>query len=319
MNFAIIGTNFISDNFCEAACRVEEAKIVAVYSRKHDTGEAFAKKHGIKKIFTDLDEMLADRDIDAVYVASPTLLHAEQSVKCMEYGKDVLCEKMIAASHEDFLKIKAASEKYHRCVIEAMRPDFDPNMAIIAEAVGNIGKIRRASFEYCQYSSRYDRFLRGELTNAFDPTLKNSALADIGIYPLHFCIRLFGEPDEVCSKSVFLRNGFEGLGSAVLSYGDMIATVTYSKITDSATPSVIDGELGSVVFDRVNAPTYAYIKMRTGERIDLPITPFANNMNFEIAAFIKESRSGLGKEYLNLSEITMRVVDKIYHGSAVSF
>lgn len=318
MNFAIIGTNFISDRFCEAAASVSEVKIVAVYSRGADTGRAFAEKHGIDKVYTNLDEMLSDSDIRAVYVASPTMLHKEHSIKAMSFGKDVLCEKMIGASLEDFLEMAQAAKKYGRVLTEAMRPDFDPNMEIIANAVSRLGKIRRASFEYCQYSSRYDRFLSGELMNAFDPKMKNSALSDIGIYPLHFCVRLFGTPMGLAAKSLFLKGGFEGLGSAVLDYGDMIATVTYSKITESATPSVIDGELGSLIFDRVNAPTYAKIKYRNGKEESLPITPYENNMNFEISAFIKQVEKG-ENEFLRISDATMRLVDAIYKSAGISF
>ena len=318
MNFAIIGTNFISDRFCEAAAFVPEAKISGVYSRGADTGRAFAEKHGIAKAYTSLDEMLADKEIDAVYVASPTLLHKEHSIKAMSCGKDVLCEKMIGVSLEDFLEMKQAAEKYGRVLTEAMRPDFDPNMDIIASAVTRLGKIRRAAFEYCQYSSRYDRFLAGELMNAFDPKMKNSALSDIGIYPLHFCVRLFGAPSGLAAKSLFVRGGFEGLGSIVLDYGDMLANVTYSKITESATPSVIDGELGSLIFDRVNAPTYAKIKYRNGKEEALPIVPYENNMNFEISAFIKQVEKG-ENEFLGISEATMRLVNLAYESAGVSF
>ena len=319
MNFAIIGTNFISDNFCEAAKSVPEAEITAVYSRAEGTGCAFAHKHGIKKVYTDLNALLADKEIDAVYVASPTLLHKEHSIRAMAAGKDVLCEKMIGTENSDFLEMAEAAKKYGRVLTEAMRPDFDPNMKIIADATKRLGKIRRASFEYCQYSSRYDRFLRGELTNAFDPGMKNSALSDIGIYPLHFCVRLFGRPIGLNSKSVFLEGGFEGLGTIILDYGDMLATVTYSKITESVIPSVIDGELGSLIFDRVNSPTRAKLKFRDGTEENLPITPYKNNMNFEISEFIKQVKEKRTNPYFDISAEAMRLVDLAYKSSGVSF
>ena len=98
MNFAVVGTNFISDKFCDAAKSVDGARISAVFSRAEATGRAFAEKHGIKKAYADYSRMLCDDGIDAVYVASPTMCHAEQAIAALTAGKDVLCEKMIAAT-----------------------------------------------------------------------------------------------------------------------------------------------------------------------------------------------------------------------------
>lgn len=66
-----------------------------------------------------------------------------------------------------------------------MRPDFDPAFDMIKNALPRIGKIRRASFEFCQYSSRYDRFKDGIIENAFNPALGNAAVSDIGVYCIH--------------------------------------------------------------------------------------------------------------------------------------
>ena len=71
VRIAVIGTNFISDWFCDAAREVDGAEVVAVYSRAKGTGDAFAAKHSVKKVYTSLDSMLADPEISAVYVASP--------------------------------------------------------------------------------------------------------------------------------------------------------------------------------------------------------------------------------------------------------
>ena len=77
------------------------------------------------------------------------------------------------------------------------------------------------------------------MTNAFDAKMKNSALSDIGIYPLTLAVMLFGVPDSVNATALLLDGGFEGEGIALLSYSDKIVSVTYSKICDSVNPSVI--------------------------------------------------------------------------------
>ena len=100
MKLAIVGTNFISDALVEASRIVPSVEISAIYSRKLDTGRAFAEKHGIKKVYTDYDEMLSDDAIEAVYIASPNICHHSQSIAAMRAGKHVLCEKVMATNEK---------------------------------------------------------------------------------------------------------------------------------------------------------------------------------------------------------------------------
>ncbi len=313
IKFAVVGTNNISDKFVFAAKLSKCAEISAVFSRKLDTGAAFAKKHDIKKVFCNFDEMLAESEIEAVYIASPHMCHPEQSVRALGAGKHVLCEKIISPDKEGFTRQKSAMEKSGKVLLEAMRPDFDPAMKIIKENLPKLGKIRRVVFEYCQYSSRYDSFKLGELPNAFNPKMKNTALADIGIYPLHMCINLFGKPKRINAEASFLKNGFEAAGALLLSYGDMFANIIYSKVSESVNPSVIEGELGSLSFDKINAPSKIVLHLRGEEPKLLDYTPVPNNMVYEIDAFCEMVGGVLNfKPYLELSEAALEVVDAAY-------
>ena len=286
LKIGIIGTNFISDRFCEAADLVNGVSVSAVYSRAAESGEAFIKKHNIDRAYHVFSDFLGS-DIDAVYVASPNFMHKEQTVAALRAGKHVLCEKMMANNRADVLEMINAARETDRVLLEAMRPDFDKSYEVVLSALPRLGRIRRAHLEFCQYSSRYDRFKAGELTNAFDPAIGNSALADIGIYPLHFAISLFGEPTEITASAVLLENGFEGMGALTMNYGDMFAEIVYSKITDSRTPSVIEGELGSLIIDKISAPTRLTLLMRDGREEVLDFTPAKNNMVYEIEAFCR--------------------------------
>ena len=89
LKIGMIGTNFISDDFCEAAAQVPGAELFAVYSRKQETGDAFAAKHNIPRVYTDYDEFL-DSGLDAVYVASPNFAHCSQTLKALDHKKHVL-------------------------------------------------------------------------------------------------------------------------------------------------------------------------------------------------------------------------------------
>lgn len=160
----IIGTNFISDNFCEAARLVSGAELYAVYSRRQETGDTFAAKHGIPHVYTDYDAFL-NSELDAVYVASPNSAHCPQTLRALEHGKHVLCEKIMAVNEQEELSMIQCAQKNNVVLLEAMRPDFDPAFDVIKENLPRIGKLRRASFEFCQYSSRYDSYRGGVIQN----------------------------------------------------------------------------------------------------------------------------------------------------------
>ena len=319
MKIGIIGTNFISDRLCEAARLVSGVQVAAVYSRAQETGDAFAARHGIEKVYTGYGELLMDRDIDAVYVASPTICHAPQAIKAMHAGKHVLCEKMMAATLPEMRLMRQVARKQGVVLLEAMRPAHDPAYDMIAESLPRLGKIRRATLEFCQYSSRYDRFKAGELTNAFDPRLKNSALADIGIYPLHVAVRLFGMPKSVHGASVFMENGFEGAGTVTLGYEDKTVNIVYSKISDSVNPSVIEGECGSLLINKISAPAELTLRLRGQEAERLPTVAPENNMIYELAAF-RDMVAGErdAEEYLQLTEMAQIVVDEVYRTAGIS-
>ena len=320
ISFGIIGTNFISDWFVSATKRTECATVSAVYSRTKERGEAFAKSNSIERVYTSLSDMLSDDEIDAVYVASPTFLHKEHTVSALRAGKHVLCEKMIAIDDDELLEMIKAAKKAGKVLLEAMRPDFDGAVELIRAELDKIGPVHRASFDYCQYSSRYDKFKAGEVLNAFDPKMKNSALADIGIYPLHTCINLFGEPSSVTGRSVFLENGFEAAGCVVMTYPGMLATVNYSKITDNVTPSVIEGEQGTILIDRINGTDNITVTLRSGESYRLNYKACPNNMHLEVIAFCDMIQGKISNEYhLSVSEKTMQCVEKIYATAGIRF
>ena len=320
MNFAIVGTNFISDRFAEACRSVEGAYPYAVYSRGSDTGLEFAKRHNMAIVYTDYEKMLHDDCVDAVYIASPTMLHKEHAMLAIRHGKAVLCEKMITANLEEFLELKSECEKNDAVLVEAMRCDFDVMLKKLPALINELGGVKDALFDFRQYSSRYDAFLRGVVMNAFDPSMKNSALADIGIYPLHLAVSLFGEPLKIEAKSQFLCNGFEGSGELVLDYESFSVKILYSKTEEGENVSFIECNDGRISFGKVNEPKY--LKVSKGADSTLISAPeSSSNMADEVREFIRIANHDRkeGKRLLSLSERVMRCVDKIYRAVGINF
>ncbi len=320
IRLGIIGTNFISDSLLDAAKRCGLA-VTAVYSRKAETGEAFAKKHGIPSVYCDFDEFCASDEFCAAYVASPNFCHFPQSMTLLSHGKHVLAEKPAATSLCEFLTLRDTAKKNRLVFLEAMRPDFDPSIEIIRQALPKCGALRSAHFEYSQYSSRYDKFKNGIIENAFRPELSNAALMDIGVYPIHVCMNLFGRPEEIRSCSVMLENSFEGQGDVILCYPDMTATVRYSKITEAAQSSFIRGEAGELIFGKaLSKVSEISFCPRGGKPEELGFVPHENNMVYELCAFAdfvmgKESN----EKYLDITADTLFVMDEIRRQNRIVF
>lgn len=327
LKIGMIGTNFISDDFCEAAARVPGAELYAVYSRKQETGDAFAAKHGIPRVYTDYDAFL-DSGLDAVYVASPNFAHCSQTLKALNHKKHVLCEKVMAVNEQEVHSMIDCARKNKVILLEAMRPDFDPAYDLIEKNLPRIGKLRRASFEFCQYSSRYDSFREGVIQNAFNPELGNAAVMDIGVYCIHSLVRLFGAPKNIKALSTKLSNGFDGSGIVLMEYEDMTAEAVYSKIAVSVNPSVLQGEDGSIMIDYISKPETIRLRLREGSRDTLeggkfeklPYTPVKNNMIFEIQEFLKlVENKEVEHKYLQYSLDTIRVLDEVKRQTGIRF
>lgn len=319
IKLGIIGTNFISDWMCD--CVAVSAGIAnhAVYSRTWERGEAFAKKHEIGHVFTSLEDFLTS-GIDAVYVASPNALHFPQAMAAIEHGLHVIVEKPAGLSELEFTTLEEAARKRGVVFMEAMRPAHDPAMGIICDVVAEIGVIRRATLEFCQYSSRYDKFKAGIPVNTFDPRLGNAAIMDIGIYPMYCAAVIFGKPQKMSATSVKLANGMEGLGSVIMDYGTHQVEVLYSKITDSVSPSVIMGEEGSVTIGKLNTLEHVGLHMRGGEYETLIDGRAENNMLYEIANFVRAVRGEFDlTQYLRMSRLTISLIDEARRQSGIIF
>lgn len=310
--FAVVGTGSIADRFLDALSRTEGACAAAVFSRRKETGDAFAAKHGGLAVFTDYDRLLSDGEIDGVYIATPHFCHKEQTLRALRAGRHVLVEKSAALNVRDFVGMRREAEAAGRILLEAMRPDFDPAYDALRAGLSRIGRIRRVSLTFCQYSSRYDAFRRGEVKNAFDPAIGNSALLDIGVYPLHIALSLFGMPEKMQVGQVYLENGFEGAGNLLLSYEKQgfFADIAYSKVQDAVLPSAIEGEDGAVTIDKLTQPHEIRLFLRTGGEETLFRTEEENNMRFEIQAFLSAVRGekSVG-QYLDLTEKTLTLTD----------
>lgn len=298
--FGIVGTGRISDWVLKGAVMEPRFEAAAVCSRSRESGKAFAEAHGIAKVYTDIDEMASDPEIDAIYIGTPNSTHHDLAILCMNHGKHVLCEKPMAANAKEVKEMIDVARANGVMLMEAMISTLCPNFVAARAHLAEMGDVRHYFASFCQYSSKYDlvkRIIAGEddspVPSSFNPDCCGGALMDIGIYPIYPMVSLFGrpkgikasvttcevpvassrfdklrdrereadsEPVEASSREGWKRVDLQG--SVVFEYEGMDATAIYSKIADSLLRSEISCDGGIISLDQIHICRHAKMTKR---------------------------------------------------------
>ncbi|MBF3320808.1 gfo/Idh/MocA family oxidoreductase, partial [Leptospira borgpetersenii serovar Hardjo-bovis] len=137
-------------------------------------------------------------------------------------------------------------------LFEAFKTASLPTFIALQQALPKVGKLRKALFNYCQYSSRYKRYLDGENPNTFNPAVSNGSVMDIGFYTLASAVALWGEPHDVKATASLLESGVDAHGTVQMNYGDFDVILAQAKASDSTSPSDIQGEADSLVIKKIS-------------------------------------------------------------------
>ncbi|WP_343208127.1 Gfo/Idh/MocA family oxidoreductase [Anaerolentibacter hominis] len=320
VRFAVIGTNFITDRILLNSRRCTGFELKAVYSRTEERAREYAQKNGAELTFTSLEELAACREVDAVYIGSPNYCHASQAITMLKGKKHVLCEKPICANSRELEEMFQAAGDNHVVLLEAMRPWYTPGFQYLKSILPQIGPVRHAVLQFCQYSSRYDNFKNGIVENAFKRELCNGALMDVGCYAVGVMTGLFGMPEKVAAMSRIIPGGIDAEGAFVAKYDELLAEVMYSKVSDGKNPCELQGERANVLFSPTGSVEHIKILWRDGrtEELEFPTPDFA--MYCELQEFIDMCRGKASPQEYNIaSRQTMAVMDEIRRQSQYLF
>ena len=157
IRWGFLATGWMAEKFAEGMSVVPDAEIAAVGSRALDTADAFGDRFGIPRRYGSYAELVADPDIDIVYVSSPNPFHREHTLLALEAGKPVLCEKPFALNAGEAEEMIAAARSRKLFLMEAMWARFIPGMVKVREwlAAGAIGEVRMLDAEF-GFRSRFD-------------------------------------------------------------------------------------------------------------------------------------------------------------------
>lgn len=252
MNYATIGTSWITEAFIDAASLVAGMELHAVYSRAAEKAEQFRQKHGAAKAFDSLDALAACAEVTAVYIGTPNSLHYEQSKAMLLAGKHVICEKPVAVNPEEVRELIDLARAKGLIYMEAIMFLHSPAHRALLASLTKIGRVTTAHLAFSQLSSKYPLLLAGQKPNIFNPALCAGCLMDIGVYNVYTAIALFGYPKEIRSAAGFLETGADAYGTAVFLYDDKQITLTYSKVGQHYAPSEIYGDRGTLQIDTLS-------------------------------------------------------------------
>lgn len=260
--FGIVGTGRISDWVLQGAVQDPRFKAVAVCSRSGHSAAAFIYRHPEAftpdaKAYSSIDDMLADDNVDAIYIGTPNTTHYGYAMSAIRAGKHVLCEKPMACTAEEVEGLAKAARAHGVLLMEAMISTLQPAFRAAADHIPNIGQVRSVSFSYCQYSSKYDDLRKGIAASSLNPQLGGGAIEDLGIYTVYPIVSLFGKPAGIDGAAGIMADTPFGpvdvQGSALLHYAQgFTAQLTWSKACDGFAPSEICGEGGNILIDSVH-------------------------------------------------------------------
>jgi predicted dehydrogenase len=205
LGWGILGPGRIAVRIARALVDNPRGRLHAVASRDPERGRAFAERHGATTVHPTYEGLLADPAVDVVYVALPNGLHAEWSVRALDAGKHVLCEKPLALTVAEVDAIAAAAARNGRIAVEAFMYLHHPQTLRALEIArsGALGTLQVVS-------SAFSFFLDRDIDPRIDPTIGGGSLWDVGCYPVSISRRIAGaEPDGIAGFARFDERGVD--------------------------------------------------------------------------------------------------------------
>ena len=248
MKLGIVGAGMIVKDFLTMTPLLPEIELKAITGTPHgiDNMEKLQMQYGIDRVYTDIDECLANEEIDTIYVAVPNHLHFAFAKKALEAGKNVICEKPFTLNLAELEELAELAQTEQLILLEAITNQYMMNYQKIKEAIPTLGEIKVVECNYSQYSSRYDAFKAGEVLPAFNSKFGGGALMDINIYNIHFVVGLLGAPSSV-KYLANIEKDIDTSGILILNYPDTKVVCIGAKDSTATIRSTIQGTKGSVV------------------------------------------------------------------------
>lgn len=313
MKIGILGTGMMA-NLVMATIKKLGFSRVTVLGRKEseEKVKTLCRENELDGYYLDYDQML-DSDADTIYVALPNHLHYQFAKKALLRGKHVIVEKPSAANEAQLRDLMETADRQGKMLFEAMNIHYLPAYRSLKENLSQAGDIKIVSFNYSQYSSRYDAFRNGQILPVFDPMKAGGALMDINVYNVHAIIGLFGRPEKVTYQANVER-GIDTSGILTLDYGDFKAVAIGAKDCQAPVRCSIQGTKGCFVVPRPMSGMEGYqLTLNNGETVEYKVENPENRLYYEFMEFqriVAEEDWKKEKEMLEISLIAAEILEE---------
>lgn len=317
LNWGILAPGFIAAQFASALRTATRQRVVAVGSRSPEKARAFAAEHGIPAAYGSYEQLVADPQVQAVYVASPHSEHAAQALLAIEAGKHVLVEKSFTRNAREARRVVDAARKRGVALMEAMWARFLPHTDIVRQllADGMLGELESLTADHGQ------RLDPNEVPRLHDPKLAGGALLDLGIYPVSFAAFVLGRPGAILASAELTPTGVDRHVSAVFTrfadhpHAQALVNCTLAAKTPT-TASVSGRDARIELDDAFYQPGRVRLVSRTGVTItsEPPVLFGHHGLAYEAAHFAQLVADGFTESpRLPLDETVaiMEVLDEI--------
>jgi D-xylose 1-dehydrogenase (NADP+, D-xylono-1,5-lactone-forming) len=313
IRWGILSTADINRKVLAGAAESDDVDVVAVGSRDLDRAQEFATTWEIERAYGSYDELLADPDVEAVYIPLPNTMHADWSIRSLEAGKHVLCEKPFSRHVADVERAFATAEATGKLLSEAFMYRYHPQTARLVELVrsGAIGELRviRSAFSYSLYDAGNIR-LRTDV--------EGGALMDIGCYCVSSARLLAGEPEAVAGSAHIGSSGTDWVFAGMLRFpGEAVALFDCGTSLPNRDELEAVGTEGSLFLDDPWHCKEPVIELRTDDGVERIEVERANVYRLELeginAAIRGEQPLLLGRED---AVGQVRAIDALFRSAA---
>jgi xylose dehydrogenase (NAD/NADP) len=311
--WGIISTAHINRLVLAGARESDRADVIAVSSRDQARAEEYAREHGIERAYGSYEALLGDPDVQAVYISLPNSLHVEWSIRALEAGKHVLCEKPLDRRPDEVERAFDAADRAGRLLMEAFMYRHNPQTAKLVELVrdGAIGTLRlvRSAFS----------FSLGDPENVrLAADLDGGALMDVGCYCVSGSRLLAGEPESVSGVQVTSGSGVDVLFAGTMRFpGDVVAHFDCGFVLPERDELEVVGSEGSLFLDDPwHARTPVIEVRRDGEIEELVLRP-ADSYRLELEN-LGDAIAGSAEPLLGRADAVgqARAIDALYRSAA---
>ena len=305
--WGILGTGGIARAFARDLGFLNNHIVAAVGSRTKKSAEEFSLEFPGCTAYASYEELVADSNIDAIYVATPHPAHVANTILALNAGKPVLCEKPFAVNASEARQMVEASINNNVALLEAMWMRFLPHIFEVREilASGVLGEIISLTADHGQ------RLADQGIPRLIEPSLAGGALLDLGIYPVSFAHMVLGVPENIQAAAVMTDKGVDASTSMLFTYASGAqAILTTTMIAQTPCRAVIAGINGWLEIDRTfYNPAGMRVHLYDGTTTEYPSKYQGHGLREQAIEFEKIVRSGRYESEHLTHKHTLEIMD----------